>query len=111
MTQYFVALQEDANINSEAKMQLHPQPTIVIQGEVNNMKAAYIAVEGHILCKVPVKQLPFMLLFVYYVFNLKYPSGCSNFYSFLEYLFLGVTPPKRSKLQHFLTSISNTTIL
>ena len=70
-------------------------------------KDAYIAIEGQVLCKVPILELPFMLLSVFFIFNMQYPCGCTNFYSFLEFIFLEVTPPKRSRLQHFITSLTN----
>lgn len=74
-------------------------------------KDAYITTEGQILCKVPVLEVPFVLLSVYYIFNMQYPSGCTNFYSFLEHMFLDVAPPRRSRLNHFITSVTNTTVV
>ena len=98
-------------MNLEAKNQVHPQPVIIVRGEKNRIKDAFIVTESHLLCKVPVLELPFLLLATFYIFNMQYPSGCTNFYSFLEFFFLGIEPPKRSKLQHFITSISNVTVI
>ena len=56
---------------------------------------------------MPFDEIPYTLLCAFYGFNIQYTSGCTNFYSFFEHIFLGVTPPKRSKLNHFITSVTN----
>ena len=81
------------------------------QGLTSKPKDAYIATEGLVLCKVPIQQVPFVLLSTYYVFNMQYSHGCSNFFSFLEFLFLGIKPPKRTKLQHFITGLTNVDVI
>lgn len=90
-----------------AKDAKFPQPFVVVRGEVRNLHDGFMCVEGKVVCEVPLDSIPYILLCVFYTFNLQYTQGCTNFYSFMEYLFLGVTPPKRSKLQHFITSITN----
>ena len=98
-------LQEDADASIDAKQQLHPQPVVVVRGKKKSIKDAYIVTEGQVLCKVPIAQVPFALLSAFYIFNMQYPSGCTNFYSFLEFIFLDLTPPKRSRLQLLLQTL------
>ena len=94
-------------MNSEAKKLVGPQPIAIVRGTVGNPKDAYIAVDSEVLCQVPLDIIPFILLCAFYVFNIHYTPGCTNLFSFLEFYFLEVTPPKRGKLQHFITCIAN----
>ena len=101
-------MQKNADADVEAKKIEHPQPAVLVRGETKKPHDAYICTEGQVLCSIPLDEATYALLCVFYTFNMQYTSGCTNFYSFLEYIFLGVTPPKRCKLQHFITSITNT---
>ena len=47
---------------------------------------------------LPLEKAPYILLAAFYVFNMQYMSGCTNVFSFLEYLFVDVPVPKR---RHF----------
>lgn len=106
----YTCIQEDADVTIEARNQIHSQPIAIVRGVTENPKDAFIVTEGQLLLKVPLEKIPFILLTTFYVFNMQYPSGCTNFFSFLEFFFLDVTPPRRSKLQHFITSITNVSI-
>ena len=87
-----------------------PQPVILVQGRMaeSGAKAAYLVVEKQILCKIDACNIPITLLAAYYAFNICYCHGCTNVYSFFEVLFLDASPPKRTRLRHFLTRIENT---
>ena len=65
---------------------LPPHPCLIVERRGEVPKDTYLATEGQILSN---EQAPFVLL---YTFNMQYPSGCTNLYSFLEYLFLEITP-------------------
>ena len=80
---------------------------IIVRGKANDPKDAYPATEGQLLCLLPLEKAPYVLLTAFYAFNMQYTAGCTNFYSFLEYLFLDVPAPKRSKIQHFITTLFN----
>ena len=79
----------------------HPQPVIIIRGTCTEPKDAYLVCEKLVLSKFSPADVPLMLFATYYVFNMHYCSGCTNFFTFLEVLFLNVAPPKRAKLNHF----------
>ena len=103
-------LKDDTDISASAKAVEFPQPCLIVRKMIEDPRApteAYVATEGQVLCKVPLEQAPFVLLSTFYTFNMQYTNGCTNFYSFLEYLFLETVPPKRSKLQYFITSLAN----
>ena len=104
----FFFTKEFADVSKEAKS-MSPPPVVVVQGTQTKVKAAFLVCEKVVLSKVDAVHIPLILFAAYYTFNIKYPSGCSNFFSFLEVLFLNAVPPKRAKLNHFLNMLEHTT--
>ena len=104
--EFLWSIQDYCDVVLEAKKATSPQPVVIVRGdEFKDLKDAHIPIEGQLLCSVPLDNVPYYLLCT---FNLQYTHACTNFYSFLEFLFLGVNPPKRSTLRHFITGIQNT---
>lgn len=99
--------QECDDVKAKAKSIKLPQPVLLVRGEITMPKDAHIITEGHVLSELPFEDLLYVLLCCFYSFNMQYTHSCTNFYSFIEHLFLEVVPPKRVRLQHFLTSINN----
>ena len=46
-------------------------------------------VERTAVATFPLKDLPLILVGAFYAYNMHYPEGCNNFYTFLEVAFLG----------------------
>ena len=69
---------------------------------------AFLVVDKSIINEVKdFNDIPFLLLSAYFVFNIKYPAGCNNFFSFLEILLLKFSTKKASlTVKHFFPSIS-----
>ena len=65
------------------------QPCVVVRGSLEDVKDAFLVAEKKIICKVPPIEVPLALLATFYTFNMHYPQGCTNFYTFFECLFLG----------------------
>lgn len=63
------------------------QQSIVVRGSLECIMDAFLVVEKKVLCKVPTKELPLALLSAFFAFNMHYPQGCTNLYSFLECFF------------------------
>lgn len=101
-------LQEFTDVAEEAKQAVHPQPLVIIQGTAADPKDAFLVCEKQVLSKVAAGDLPIVLFATYYVFNMQYCSGCTNFFSFFEVLFINAAPPKRAKLNHFLNMLEHT---
>ena len=59
------------------------------------------------LSKVNVADLPIALFTTYYVFNMHYCAGCTNFFNFFEVKFLNVSAPKKTRINHLLVMIDN----
>ena len=58
-------------------------------------------------CKVPLAEIPLALLAAFFSFNMHYPQGCTNFYTFFECFFMGKkTPNKKTRLASILAHIA-----
>ena len=61
-----------------------PHPMVIIIGDHKDPVQAFLVCEKKILCEISTKDIPVSLLMPYYTFNMCYPKGCSNFYTFIE---------------------------
>ena len=68
---------------------------------------AYLVVDKQVIDEVPIDNLPIVLMAAFFVYNICYPKGCSNFYSFLEISMLKFSIEKASpSVTYFLTKLS-----
>lgn len=61
-----------------------PEPVVVVVGDHRDAQQAFLISENKTVCEITVSDIPIFLLATYYVFNMCYPKGCNNFYTFLE---------------------------
>jgi len=89
-----------------------PQPCILIRGSIGNPKDEFLVIEKSLICKVKdCKWIPLILLASFYVFNIHYPIGLVNFYTFMECIILQFKPPKeRTRINNVLVQLSQTKI-
>lgn len=92
---------------AEAEKAPRPQPFVIVRGTSRCIKDAFLVCEKMVLSKIKPFDLPIILFAAYYVFNMQYCSGCTNFFTFLEVLFINAAPPKRAKLNHFINMIEH----
>ena len=60
------------------------------------------------MTKVPSVEVPIVLLGAYYAFNMQYPAGLRNAYTFLELQLCGIAPKKLPKtVEKVLTCINH----
>ena len=60
-----------------------PEPYILMYEE-----QYFLIIDCKEITEVTVEAIPITLLSSYFVFNIKYPKGCNNVFSFFEVLFL-----------------------
>ncbi len=84
-----------------------PQPVIVVKGSLQNPKEAFLVADKIHICKIKFGNIPLVLMAAFYVFNVHYTPGCSNFYSFLESYFLSVKLPKKARLGNFVSQLDS----
>ena len=81
---------------------------VVAVQDHSDVKDAFLVIEKKIICKIPHTDLPLALLAAFYVFNMHYPEGCNNIYSFFEAALMGKKHPGRKTcLAAVLATLSN----
>lgn len=84
------------------------EPYILIIGEDTESIEAYLVVDKQVIDEVSFIDIPFVLMAAFFVYNICYPKGCNNFYSFLEIVTLRYSPEKAStSVKYLLTRISS----
>ena len=79
----------------------------VVVGDITDAKQSFLVVDKKILCEIEFEGIPFCLMAAFFVFNIFYPRGCSNFYSFMEIMTLEFPLEKASAtVKHFIASIN-----
>ena len=82
------------------------EPYIMVYGEDQSNANAYLIVDKRVIGIVKMTELPFALMAAFFVYNICYPRGCSNFYSMLEILVLKYSSEKASpSIKHLLPKI------
>ena len=78
------------------------EPYVVLTGE-------YLVIDKQIVDQVTsVQDIPLLLMSAFFVFNICYPKGCNNFYSFLEVIVLNFSPEKATpSVKYLLTKVSH----
>lgn len=83
-------------------------PYILVSGSMKQPEQAFLVVDKKIVTEVICfEDIPLTLLSAFFVFNIKYPPGCNNFYSFLEILILNFLLKKASiTVKHLFTTLN-----
>ena len=89
-----------------------PQPCLLVRGDIGNPKDEFLVIENAVLCKIKdCKYIPLVLLASFYVFNIHYPPGLVNLYTFLECIILQFQAPKeRARVNNLLIQLSQTKV-
>ena len=82
------------------------EPYILVIGEDLQNIEAYLIVDKQVIDQIPFIDIPFVLMASYFTYNICYPKGCNNFYSFLKVITLQFSSEKASpSVKHLLTRI------
>ena len=71
-----------------------PQPYLVAAGDINDCGQYFLEADCQVVMSLTIHPV-LALLASYFVYNICYPKGCKNFYSFLEIFFVDA---QRSKV-------------
>ena len=99
--------QEFSDAATEAMKLEQAQPIVIIRGTPKHPADGYLVCEKSLLSKINLSDLPIALFATYYVFNMQYCAGCTNFFTFLEVIFLNIAVPKKTKINHLLNMLDN----
>ncbi len=58
-----------------------PAPTLLVIGQLGQIKEVFLVAEGTLICQVKAREAPLALLAVFYVY-MSYPKGLETFYVF-----------------------------
>lgn len=64
-------------------------PYALIVGSWEDASQAFLVVDKQVVMEIDVEDIPIVLMSAFFVFNIHYPSGCANFYMFMEVYTLG----------------------
>lgn len=82
------------------------EPYVVITLDEDAFQA-YLIVDKDVVDEVSIIDIPFILMSAFFVYNICYPKGCNNFYTFLEIVVLKYSAEKASPtVKHLLSKIS-----
>ena len=79
-----------ADIETEVKTRGQNMPYLLCCGDIVEPQHLYLILDQQILCEVQNKDAVFALLSAFFVFNVCYPKGCTNTFSFLENVILNL---------------------
>lgn len=86
-----------------------PQPCLIACCVGGEVKQCYVVIEKKILCSVNIDVAVLVTFCSFFVFNMHYTSGCTNLYTFFEYLFLDTCVPKRKpRISSFISQLNVT---
>ena len=106
---FMFSVQGCTNVQAVAEGNSSITPYILVTGEDDGTLQTFLVVDKTILSEVPLDYgIPFVLLAAFFVFNICYPKGCSNIYSFMEITTLNYPASKSTAtVKHFLSSLQN----
>ena len=88
-------LQDIVDVHYEATLVPTNQPCLVVQLSKEEVQDCFLVIEKKVMFRVNTKHAVMVLFASFYVFNLNYVSGCTNFYLLFECLFLNKKIPGR----------------
>ncbi len=61
-----------------AKDAKSPQPVAILRGDISKIQDGFICIEGKVVCELPLDSIPYILLCVFYTFNLTINADGKN---------------------------------
>lgn len=82
-------------------------PYVLMVGGIEDATQAFLVADKKIISEVSCfDDIPFGLMSAFFVFDIHYPVGCSNFYAFMEVITLNFPVKKASiTVKHFIAAI------
>lgn len=81
-------------------------PYILVVGDRDEAQQSFLVVDRQVVCETKTEDIPLVLMSAFFVFNVCYPPGYSNFYTFMEVFTLGFAITKASPtVKHFVSGL------
>ena len=85
----FLIMQGCANVTDVSAENKIVTPYIMVVGTWQQATQAFLVVDKQVVMDVAISDIPLILMSAFFVFNIQYPNGCANFYTFMEVFTLG----------------------
>ena len=83
------------------------QPCLIVIGGLSSIQNALLVVEKKAVTNFPPNQALVILLGAFYAYNMHYPEGCKNIYTFFEVVFFKYKrPAKKTRLAAILAKLT-----
>ena len=107
-SQPVLSVQVTSNVQEVAADAQIP-PSLLVLGESHMAKEMFLMAENTVIFKLKrIVEAPLILISAFYSYNMFYPNGTENFYTFLEYVILDKKPTKLSaNLSHFISILKS----
>ena len=90
----------------QIKQKGRKEPYVLITGSFKEPKQCFLVIDGEVVNEIDFRDVPLALLSSFFVFNICYPRGCANFYTFLEHALFSLCHKKLpASIEHFLAAI------
>ena len=102
------SLQGCTNVTEVAAGNENLAPYVLVVSDQQEAMQTFLIVDRQVVMEVQLENVPLILMSAFFVFNIHYPVGCSNFYAFLEVYTLGFALAKASPtVKHFAPSLGD----
>ena len=81
-------MQGRTNVTKMVEEIEQPQPYILVIGDSGSEWQAFLITDKKVVTEVPFENTPLTLMSAFFVYNICYPNGCTNFYTFMEVVIL-----------------------
>lgn len=79
-------VQETLDTNTAVESKGQSEPYVLLIGSYKDPRQAFLVVDCFVVCEIKnIGNVPLALLSAYFVFNVCYPKGLNNVYTFLEH--------------------------
>ena len=72
------------NVAAVATENQNVSPYVIIVGDVKQARQAFLVIDKQVVTDMEFEDIPVILMSAYFIFNICYPHGCCNFYTFME---------------------------
>ena len=94
------------NVTEVAANHSNLAPYILSVGYVKEATQSFLVVDKQVIMEVKTCDIPLVLMSAFFIFNIHYPQGCTNLYSFMEVFALGFSSAKVSPtVKHFMACL------
>ena len=99
-------MQGCSNIADIAADNSNLSPYILAVGDYKEVEQLFLVTDKKVVLKIKTEDVPLTLMSAFFIYNICYPSGCINFYAFMEVFTFSFDLYKAApSVRHFVSSL------